>query len=821
MRIIPAVILLLSVQAGVAQDSTKVYTTRRTTQSMKIDGQLDEEAWKTVPVLSDFIQNSPQEGSAPTQKTEFRILFDDHAVYVGAMMYDSAPDSMLKELGSRDEGGLNSEKFRFVIDPYLTKADAYDFGVYASGVQIDSRFSDWTYNGVWHSAVKILDNGWSVELKIPYSAIRFPNTPVQRWGLQVTRDIRRNREFDQWALTPSGKANGQKYWGTLEGITDIKPPIRLSLTPYLSSYIESSPSYNADGSFQYRKAFSYNAGADIKVGLDERYTLDMTLLPDFGQVQSDNKVKNLSYREISYEDYRPFFKEGTDLFNKGGLFYSRRIGKTPTMYYSVPYMLDSGETILKNPAQAKLLNATKVSGRNNNGLGIGLFNAITDNTYAEIQTADGGTRKIKTEPFTNYNIVALDQQLKNSSNLYFLNTNVIRQDNDYRDANVTGMGFGLQNKKNTWLYVGESHLSQLFNRIDSLPDHYENEMGYFYQAAIRKISGAWQGGIQYETMSPHFNRSDMGYYADVNYSSYNFNVSYNRYKPWKFLLRSFNNLYLNYSHNYETGLPTNIFGNLNLFFISKANWGVWGGFSTSPVSAFDYYEPRVAGRYFRTGEWYFANAGFSTNYVRRFALDLSGNTGNFTPWNIHGFPQEQGYNINFKPRYRFNDKFTVTYNFNYNFDPLNPGFANFDSLGNPIFGGRELNTYINTLSAKYIIKNDLSFTLNARHYWNTGEYRFYYDLLDNGMLKLKNDYTGNDNFSYNAFNVDMVFSWQFAPGSILTIVYKNAIEKGDVIIPHGFGDNLDHVLRSPQTNSLSLKILYYLDYQDLRKKQRS
>src|ERR1051326_3046393 len=405
-------------------DSLKTITAHQITVSPKIDGLLDDEVWKSAIGVSDFVQNTPNEGKLPTQKTEVKILYDNFAIYVGAMMYDSSPDSILHELGNRDDGDLNADKFRFVVDPYNKKQDAYDFGVYSSGVQLDSRFSDFTYNGVWQSAVKILNNGWCVVMKIPYSAIRFPNTAEQKWSVQFTRDIRRNREFDQWSLTPNGQANPQKYWGTLLGISDIKPPLRLSLSPYLSSYYSSTPEYNADGTYNYAHGLSYNYGADVKYGIDERFTLDMTLLPDFGQVQSDNKVKNLSYREINYDDYRPFFKEGTDLFQKDKLFYSRRIGRTPTYYASIPDSLKSGETILKNPSQAKLLNATKISGRTNNGIGIGFLNAVTDNTYATIGDSLGGTRKILTEPLSNYNVFVIDKQLKSASNVYLINTNV-------------------------------------------------------------------------------------------------------------------------------------------------------------------------------------------------------------------------------------------------------------------------------------------------------------------------------------------------------------------------------------------------------------
>ncbi|HKR07372.1 MAG TPA: DUF5916 domain-containing protein, partial [Bacteroidia bacterium] len=400
-------------------DTTKKYLATRVSAAPKIDGILDDDIWKNSTALSDFVMSRPIENSAPTQKTEFKIIYDNTAIYVSAMMYDTAPDSILHELGLRDAQDpngnqnsaidLNADYFRFVIDPYNARQDAYDFGIYASGVQADSKFSDLTFDAVWESAAKINDKGWAVEMKIPYSAIRFPKKEVQTWGLQITRNIRRNREFDQWCLTPSGAYNSQLYWGTLNGIEKVKPPLRLSLTPFISGYMDRSPLYDSDTSFSYTNSFSYNVGADIKYGIDERFTLDMTLLPDFGQVQSDNKIKTLGYEEITYNENRSFFKEATELFDKSGLFYTRRIGKVPSGFYDVESQLLDGEKIKDNPSQVKLLNATKISGRTDGGMGIGFFNAVTDNMYAIAEDANGNTRKILTEPLTNFNVIVFDQ----------------------------------------------------------------------------------------------------------------------------------------------------------------------------------------------------------------------------------------------------------------------------------------------------------------------------------------------------------------------------------------------------------------------------
>lgn len=813
----PTILMLISLSPA-AQDSLKTLRASRTSAQPRIDGFIDDPAWQLAETAVGFVQNTPVEGAPPYRETEVKILYDDYAIYIGALMYDSSPDSILRQLGNRDDEGLNADMFRFSLDPYNTRQDAYVFGVYASGVQSDSRYSDYTYDAVWQSAVKIHEKGWSVEMKIPYSALRFPRTREQLWALQFSRDIRRIREFSQWVLTPASQANAQKFWGTLTGISDIEPPLRLSLTPYLSAYLESAPELNADGTSLYTTSFSYNAGADIKYGIDERFTLDMTLLPDFGQVQSDSKVKNLSYREVNYDDYRPFFTEGTDLFAKNGLFYSRRIGKTPALFYDIPSLINPGETLIKNPQQAKLINALKVSGRTNRGLGIGFFNAVSGNTWAEIQ-GSSGTRKILTEPLTNFNVTVFDRQLKNSSSVFLINTSVIRNGRGYRDANVTSAGFNLQDKENIWEFSGDGALSQVFTGVDSA-DQFRNRSGYSYAAEFGKISGNWQFYVSHETTNGSYDRSDLGYQSIGNLAAYSSEISYHVFKPWKAFLRSNASVSVEYEINPVTGLPAQINCDLEVFLLEKDYWGIWFGGAFSPASAFDYYEPRTEGMYFRTAQWYYLFGGFSSDYRKKIAVDLRLNTGNFLPGNIHQFPLEQGYGFELEPRVRLNDRLLFSYTLNYNFDPLNPGFADFDSAGSPVFGGRELNTWINSVEARYIFKNDVSLSLNSRHYWNTGEYRFYYNLLDDGTLSGYPSYTGNSNFSYNSFYVDLVFSWQFAPGSILTIVYKNEIEKDANLIPVSFRKNFSDVMSAPQTNSISLKVLYYLDWQYFKNKEK-
>lgn len=808
--------MLLLANVVFADIAPKKYSTVKISAPPKIDGKLDDEAWKNITPITSFVDALPVEGVEPSQLTEIKIIYDDQAIYISGMLFDSAPDSVLHEFGNRDDDDLNADKVRVVFDTYNTRADAYDFGLYASGVQTDLKFSDETFDAVWQSATQLSNKGWSFEMKIPYSAIRFPNSNEQLWAMQITRSIRRNREFIQWNLTPKADDNPFKFWGTLEGLKDIKPPLRLSLTPYLSTYYERTPVTLDNGNFEYSNTLSYRAGADIKYGIDEKFTLDMTLLPDFGQVKSDDKVKNLSYNEIVYDENRPFFKEGIELFNHFGLFYSRRIAATPSLYYDVPYLLDPGEKITDNPAQAKLLNATKISGRTDHGTGIGFLNAVTDNTYATVENESGAKRKILTEPFTNFNVISVDQQLKNNSTIHFINLNTIRL-KKYDDANVTGAGYSIANKKNSIRFDGEFALSQQYSAIDTLENIFNTEVGYKYFMGVQKTGGMLQYGISTNKVNDSFDGSDLGYQSLPGYNNNRAFFVWQLLKPYKKIQEA------NASITYDIGVDdksNNLTRNemkFEAFVLSRQYNAAFGGVGFTPTTWHDYYEARVPGRYYEALRYYYFYLGFSTDYRKKLAVDMTNVLPNFVDeytW--------FGWNNETTVRYRFNDKFSLTYKFIYNYDPFNIGVVDNSDEQNIIFGGRVLNTYINQLSARYIFKNDLSLNLNARHYWITGEYVKYFTLENDGSLTDNDVYNQNNNFNYNVMNIDAVFSWQFAPGSNISIAYKFALEHQDapaINIP-GYGENFKQVLNEPQTNSISVRALYYLDWSYFSKRSK-
>ena len=812
------IFLFLSLKNLIAQNDSaivrKVCTTISCKKTPKIDGVLDDEVWKDAPVMDGFKQGFPNFGAIVKNQTEVKIVYDNTALYISAMLYDDSPDSIAHQLGNRDDQ-VNADLFEIKFDTYNAEQDAFVFGVTASGIQSDMRMSDMSYNAVWESSVKINTQGWVVEIKIPYSALRFPNKEIQLWGLQMTRKTIRNGEFDQWCLTPRGVANFFKYWGFLKGLENIKQPIRLSLTPYITAYTSHYPS-NIEGESNYTS--NITGGVDLKYGINESFTVDATLLPDFSQVQSDNKVKNLSAFEQQYAEQRPFFQESTDLFQKGDLFYSRRIGRQPTGYFDAYNKTNEKEVIIKNPDQAKLLNATKVSGRTTNGLGIGLLNAILDNTYAIARDSIGTDRKILTEPFSNYNILVFDQQLKNGSDVYLINTNV-KRDNKYSNADGTGGGFSFNNKKSSYNISAQGAISNIYSKTDTILNQFADLFGYKYNASFSKISGNFQFSLARNAINQTYNNNHMGITREKNYINNGVGIFFHRFDPfWRFL-NAHASINMNYNENFTTHKTIGIGISLNADAQFKSFNGIYIGSSIEPVESIDYYEPRTPGRIFIRPTNHTFWGGLNTDNRKKLSANINvygGRTGLISP--TIGYNPYYGFNVN--PTIRVNTKLSFDGSFNYSKDNGDRGCVNPDDNGNIIFGLRFITTYENVLAVRYLFRNNLSLSVRTRHYWTCGHYKSFYTLSDEGYLLDNTTYNQNHDFNFNAFNIDMVFQWQFAPGSSLNLVWKNSISDDKQMVVTNYGKNLGNTFDAKQLNTISLKVLYYFDYLYLRKKNK-
>jgi len=737
-------------------------TAKRTGEAIKIDGKLDELQWQQANSVGNFTQLEPSPYTPSLQKAEVSILYDDRAIYIGAHLYDSSPDSIMQQMTERDNIGI-TDWFAVVIDAYQDGQNGVGFVVTPSGIQTDLKYSatdgsdgaidgDENWDAVWDSEARVVDDGWIVEMSIPYSAIRFPNKEIQLWN---------SPDIDGF-LNQSGR---------LAGIENVKAPLRLSATPFLVGYGEVY--HDKDAAQTNSWAGSLSGGMDIKYGINDAFTLDMTLIPDFGQARSDNQVLNLSPFEVRFDENRQFFTEGTELFNKGGLFYSRRVGGRPIRSGEVYDQLNDSEEVTDNPQEAQLYNATKISGRTNNGLGVGVFNATSQRTLAKIKnTVTDETRTFETNPLTNYNVLVFDQNLKNNSSVTLINTNVMRDGVTY-------------------------------------------DVGHAYNISVGKTSGKFQYGMDYSVESRDYDPNDLGFLFSPNERFVELSGSYNIFKPFG----NFNRMRFRGSIDYARLVKPNVFTNaglsLNFFAVTKNffGFGAWAYFE--PFTSFDYYEPRSANfdRYYEFPTSSNFGGFVSSDYRKVFAYDIRSN---FRKFNAKG---RYNFNLNISPRVRVSDRLSFIFNSGVFLQNNNEGFVTKEGDGAIIFGVRDFNTVENVLNAKYIFSNNMSLTFRLRHYWSVAKYSAFGELADDGKL-INTDYDNFSDNSFNAFNIDMVYRWRFAPGSDLFVVWKNQISEftnNQEVLQYAYDSSLGRLSNIPQSNSFSIKLIYYLDYLNLRR----
>lgn len=796
------------------QSVPKKLPAKRTTASFKIDGELDESAWKEVIPATRFVEWRPDFGAVEdtSNRTEIYFLYDNTSIYVGGYCHEKTKDSVSTELIGRDQIGVN-DYVGVVFDTYYDKINAFGFYVTPLGEQFDAKYSntigeDGSWSAVWASEGKLVADGWTFEMRIPYSALRFVSKENQTWGLNITRNRKKAGKQYMWSpVDPkvNGFVNQEGEW---TGIEKIEAPIRLSFSPYFSTYVNHYPDKNPKTKDW---SSSVNGGMDVKYGISDAFTLDMTLIPDFGQVQSDNRVLNLTPFEVRYTEYRPFFTEGTELFSKGNLFYSRRVGGDPLHANDVYDWLGNNEEVTENPLQSKLINATKISGRTKKGFGLGVFNAVTRQMYAKIEdTLTNQTRKIQTGPLTNYNILVFDQSLKNNSSVSFVNTNTLRNGSEY-DANVSAALFDFNNKKNTYNWNGKFAISQLIQ--DG-----KNTNGYSHRLGFRKTGGRWNFELFQELADEKYDINDMGILFNNNYIDHTLWTAYRWLKPTSW----YNRIQVNYNAYYSMlykdvpaqqinsrfqAFTTNVNANIQM----KNLWwaGVYLGYG---AQGNDFYDPRETGRSFRTTERVQLDGWIETNYTKKYYafFEYFGS--------IRKLFKSRSHQFYLQHRYRFNDKLSVSHNLMYNPYSNDAGF--YDKYNTDIlFSKRDRNTVENVLSFKYGFNNKMQLTFRVRHYWSKVNINELYDLQPDGSLlpTVNGSSVAIDHQNYNIFNVDAVYTWQFAPGSFINIVWKDQSEMFNREINYRYFRNFGRTVGEPQNNNLSLKIIYFLDYLDFRK----
>ena len=547
------------------------YTILNTNEKVNIDGILNEEVWKTGNPILNFSQKDPNPGEPARQKTEVRVAIDDEFIYVGAYLYDNSPDSIARQIIRRDGWGY-SDWFAIGLDSYFDKRTCFGFHVNPSGsirdmLHFNDTDSDDSWDAVWETKSVIMDDGWSTEMKIPLSQLRYnPSDKEQVWGLNFYRRTARYGEESFWAPIFMESKGFVSQFGTLKGIVLPKQKRRIEILPYVSSTNKSEPGISEDPYWN-KHSITGNMGVDFKVGLGANFTFTGTINPDFGQVEADPANLNLSAFETFFEERRPFFLEGTDIFQFGNtrafragspsIFYTRRIGRSPR-----GSITDNSE-YEDYPSQTKIISALKFSGKTNNGLSIGILDAITAEENAKYRDSTKTESAQAIEPFANSLVLRLKQDLNDGKIIFggFFTNKHQKLDTDYLQstflskANVVGADFEYALPDPAWIVSGYTATSTLLGNEEIISEIQRNSAHYFQrpdddikldttkiqlngtssELSLTKISGKnIKGSLTYRQISPGYDINELGYIRSANTKQLKSYIEYEDFVPKKY-----------------------------------------------------------------------------------------------------------------------------------------------------------------------------------------------------------------------------------------------------------------------------------------------
>ncbi len=578
----------------------------------RIDGILDEAAWARATVAGDFVVFEPNEGERPLQQTEARVLYGSDAIFVGFRAYDSAPDSLVAQLARRDERP-HSDWVDVAIDSYHDRRTAFRFGVNPAGVKSDSYMyndveEDDSWDAVWDVATRIDEEGWTAEFRIPYSQLRFDGAARQTWGINFVRFVARHMERSLWA--PISREDGAlvSRFGELRELRDLSPPARIEVMPYSLVRMEAAPGSAADPFYEPRD-LSSAVGADVKYGLTTDLTLDLTLNPDFGQVEADPAQVNLSAFETFLPERRPFFLEGANIFDfrfsegdgdgaNEGLFYSRRIGRAPRGQAT-------GVAYAEAPERTRILGAAKLSGKTQSGWSLGLLHALTAEENAQTANASGPLADQLVEPAGNHGMARLVRDFRDGRSAVGIISTWTTRDRsgaaalDLHDRAYTG-GIDARHRFGDDRFMLQGYIlgstvrgsadaiartqrssARYFQRPDA--DHTEFDPartslgGWAASALLGKIAGGyWRFMVGATARSPGFDSNDLGFMRETDFVSTNAWIGYQHYNPTEHLQ--------NWNLNFNIWAPYSLGGeayqrgaNINGSLTFKNFWGGYAG----------------------------------------------------------------------------------------------------------------------------------------------------------------------------------------------------------------------------------------------------
>lgn len=770
---------------------------QRVQGSVRIDGVLDEADWQTTPFASDFTQFEPAEGAPATHQTEVRILYGNAALYVGATLHDSEPKKILATLGRRDMA-TRADWFVVAIDSYYDRKTSYNFAVNAGGLQADgiytgNRFTggggdnqgfdfNTSWDAIWDASARRTATGWVVEMRIPYSMLRFSDAGVQRWGINFSRFIPRLSELSEWVMVPRAERSSGTVaqFGTLEGITDIRPHRNVQAIPYSVSRMKTEEGAEAG---TLARDGHIDVGGDIKVGITSNFTLDATVNPDFGQVDADPAELNLTAFESYFRERRPFFTEGTQIFNfeldrGGSLLYTRRVGSS-----------------------APIIGAAKLSGRSGKGLSAGFFGAATGDDF---------------QPESYYGVGRLRQQIGQLSNVGGMATLVDRTTDNALRSITGGMDWDLRFRENRYKFDGQFSTTYRNAADDDL------ERGFALAAGLDRQRSVWNLSAGLNMISDGFNPNDLGILRRNNYVNVRGGVFHqvNRGRPFGRFQRGSVLLFMGNSFSFDDGLSN------GFFYFYRSDWTT-RGFNLIEVNAFADYlfggyditetrglEPRARAREFNID--LSVSSDVRRNWVvgPRLDLELFGDGGRvysaglFGQWDLssrvslstnlmaefENSLSEWAANEAFAPlggswaiaeKSRTAPEDVESFVAFMNGPDLEAALARrpaHDDLGRhyvPVFGLRDTRAVDLTVRSNVTLTPKLSIQFYGQLFVARGTYDQFSLLVDRDTLVPVDQFPKLYDFSISSFQTNTVLRWEYRPGSSLFVVWSQSRRGAD------------------------------------------
>lgn len=823
------IILSFATQAQTQTDSTKRYTTAWVKGAPPvIDGLLNDEAWDQVAWAGgDFRQVNPDKGKPATVQTRFKILYDAKNLYAIFRCYDPEPDKIVKRMSRRDS--FDGDWVELHIDSYYDKRTAFSFTSSVSGVKSDEYVSnngdDWdsSWDPIWYLKTSVDEEGWIAEIRIPLSQLRFTNKDDLIWGINVQRRFFRNQENSRWQYIPPDAAGYVHLMGEMNGIKGIKPQKQLEIQPYLVGKTETFE--KEDGNpYATGKFTSADVGLDAKIGITSDITLDLTVNPDFGQVEADPSQVNLTAFELYFREQRPFFIEGNNTlnfpiaFDNNNLFYSRRIGRQPQLYAETDAYGDDGvNEYVKPNNRTTILGAAKLTGKNKKGFSWGLLESVTSREYAEIDSL-GNKRKQITEPLTNYLAMRAQQDINKGNTLVGgMLTATNRKLDDPRlnllheSAYTGGVDF-VHHWKEREYYISTKFLmshvegseeaistTQLSSeRFFQRPDNHHTEYdpnrksltGTGGQFIIGKKSGDLVSDLGVTWQSPELELNDIGFLSQTDNINQWFWMQYRILKP-KGITRAqrFN---INQWHEWDFGGRSLSSGyNVNAHAEFKNLWQSGGGltyrnFRASNADLRGGPTLRYPGMFYY---WFYV----STDNRKKFYVNLNPELG----LGKENFAKELY--INFRMTYRpinaLNVSLEPTYSLNKNEMQY---VATSDVNGDPryIVGYIDQATLRLVVRATYMLTPNLSIQYYGQPFGTAGQYSKFKSITNPNDSEYSNRYApispvlaadaywvdenndaaydysfGKPDFNFGQFRSNSVLRWEYIPGSTFFLVW--------------------------------------------------